>query len=75
MKTKKLLYILFFIVLLSVYMNLAWDAAGRISPIYYNMIMGAIFTGFALLHGNTYIGEEYDRPCCADIYYILHYGI
>jgi putative membrane protein len=58
MKTKKLLYILFFIVLLSVYMNLAWDAAGRISPIYYNMIMGAIFTGFALLHGNTYIGRK-----------------
>jgi len=58
MKNKKLIYTLFFIVLLSTYLCFAWDAAGITSPFYYNMIMGAIFTGFALLHGDTYIGRR-----------------
>lgn len=58
MKNKKLLYTLFLIVLLSTYLNFAWDAAGLTSPFYYNMIMGAIFTLFALLHGDTYIGRR-----------------
>lgn len=58
MKNKKLLYTLFFIVLLSTYLSFAWDAAGITSPVYYNMIIGAIFTLFALLHGNIYIGRK-----------------
>lgn len=57
-KNSKTIYVLFAIVLLSVYLNLAWDAAGMISPFYYNMVMGAIFTCFALLHGNTYAGRK-----------------
>ena len=52
------MYVLFAVVLISVYMNLVWDAAGMISPFYYNMVMGAIFTCFALLHGNTYVGRK-----------------
>jgi len=52
------MYVLFAIALLSVYLNLAWDAEGMISPFYYNMVMGAIFTCFALLHGNTYAGRK-----------------
>ncbi len=58
MKNKKLLYTLFFIVLLATYLSFAWDAAGVTSPVYYNMIMGAIFTFFAFLHGNTYVGKR-----------------
>lgn len=52
------MYVLFAIALLSVYLNLAWDVAGMISPFYYNMVMGAIFTCFALLHGKTYAGRK-----------------
>jgi putative membrane protein len=52
------MYVLFSIALLSVYLNLAWDAAGRISPFYYNMLMGAVFTCFALLHGSKYAGRK-----------------
>ena len=58
MKNNKTMYVLFAIVLLSIYLNLAWDAAGMISPVYYNMVMGTIFTCFALLHGNTYMGRK-----------------
>jgi putative membrane protein len=52
------MYVLFAIVLLSIYLNLVWDAAGMISPVYYNTVMGTIFTCFALLHGNTYMGRK-----------------
>ncbi len=58
MKNKKLIYTLFFFVLFSTYLCFVWDAAGMTSPFYYNMIMGAIFTGFALLHGDIYIGRK-----------------
>ena len=58
MKNNKTMYVLFAIALLSVYLNLAWDAVGMISPFYYNMVMGAIFTCFALLHCNTYAGRK-----------------
>ena len=57
-KNNKTLYVLFAIALISVYMNLVWDAAGIISPLYYNMIMGAVFTCFTLLHGSTYAGRK-----------------
>jgi uncharacterized membrane protein len=52
------MYVLFAVVLISAYMNLVWDAAGMISPFSYNMVMGAIFTCFALLHGNIYAGRK-----------------
>ncbi|HNZ32328.1 MAG TPA: carotenoid biosynthesis protein [Smithellaceae bacterium] len=55
---KKVLYALFSIVLLSIYLNLVWDAARLTSPFYYNMIMGALFTLFALLHGDSYVGRK-----------------
>jgi len=58
MNNKKIIYILFFIVLVSTYMDLVWNAAGRISPPSYNIVMGAIFTGFALLHGSIYAGRK-----------------
>lgn len=58
MKNNKTMYILFAIVILSTFLCLAWDAAGMVSPFYYNMLMGAVFTGFALLHGSKYVGRK-----------------
>jgi uncharacterized membrane protein len=53
-RTRLLLWIAFFIVLISVILNLVWDAAGRISPVSYNVSMGLIFTLFCFLHGRRY---------------------
>ena len=58
MRNNKIMYILFVVVLISAYLNLAWDAAGIVSPFYYNMVMGAIFTCFSLLHGSQYVGRK-----------------
>jgi uncharacterized membrane protein len=57
-KNNKIIYALFAAVIFSVYLNLAWDAAGMISPFHYNMAMGAVFTLFALLHGGIYVGKK-----------------
>jgi len=53
-RTRLLLWIAFFIVLASVVLNLAWDAAGRISPVPYNVVIGLIFTMFCFFHGRIY---------------------
>jgi uncharacterized membrane protein len=53
-RTRLLLWIAFFIVEISVVMNLAWDAAGRISPVPYNVTIGLIFTMFCFFHGRRY---------------------
>jgi uncharacterized membrane protein len=58
LKINKIIYVLFAIILVSIYADIAWTAAGRISPAYYNVIMGAIFTCFALLHGSKYKGRK-----------------
>lgn len=50
--------VLFAAVLLSVYLSLVWDAAGVTSPFYYNMLIGVLFTCFALLHGSIYAGRK-----------------
>lgn len=58
MKDNQIMYLLFTLVLLSTFLCLVWDAVGMISPFYYNMFMGAVFTCFALLHGSKYIGNK-----------------
>jgi uncharacterized membrane protein len=53
-RTRLFLWIAFFIVEISVILNLAWDAAGRISPVPYNVCIGLIFTMFCFFHGRRY---------------------
>jgi uncharacterized membrane protein len=53
-RTRLFLWSAFFIVEISIIMNLAWDAAGRISPVPYNILMGLIFTMFCFFHGRRY---------------------
>ncbi len=53
-RTRMFLWVAFFVVEMSVVMNLVWDAAGRISPVIYNVSIGLIFTLFCFFHGRKY---------------------
>lgn len=72
MKNKKIIYSLLTVVLISTYMDLAWTAAGMTSPYYYNMVMGAIFTCFALLHGSIYAGRK-SIFCLAALTFVISF--
>lgn len=57
-KRKKITFILFAMVLISAFLEIGFGYMGKTSPPAYNMIMGAAFACFALLHGITYNGKK-----------------